>query len=108
MTHTVFTSNPAGLVDSHQRQLGAQVRASRLALNWPQDLLAEKAGIAIGALKNLESGRGASLRTLTSVICAMGRQEWLGQLTQAPALSRQRARTANVLHPRPISGNIAP
>ena len=115
MTHTVFPSKQSSLVEIHQRQLGTQIRGARLAQNLPQDALAEKAGIAIGALKNLESGRGASLRTLTSVVCALGRQEWLSQLgtgslatdsplsiTTTTGKERQRARTIKMSGASPM------
>jgi len=115
MTHTVFSSKQSSLVEIHQRQLGTQIRAARLAQNLPQDALAEKASIAIGALKNLESGRGASLRTLTSVVCALGRQEWLSQLgtgllatdsplsiTTTTGKERQRARTIKMSGASPM------
>ena len=37
---------------------GRQVRAARALLNWKQDMLAEKALVALTALKRLESERG--------------------------------------------------
>jgi ribosome-binding protein aMBF1 (putative translation factor) len=37
---------------------GRQVRAARALLNWKQEMLAEKALIALTALKRLESERG--------------------------------------------------
>jgi len=37
---------------------GRQVRAARALLNWKQEMLAEKALVALTALKRLESERG--------------------------------------------------
>jgi hypothetical protein len=37
---------------------GRQVRAARALLNWKQEMLAEKARVALTALKRLESERG--------------------------------------------------
>ena len=37
---------------------GRQVRAARALLNWKQEMLAEKAMVALTALKRLESERG--------------------------------------------------
>jgi transcriptional regulator with XRE-family HTH domain len=37
---------------------GRQVRAARALLNWTQEMLAEKAVVALTALKRLESERG--------------------------------------------------
>ena len=46
---------------------GRQVRAARALLNWKQEMLAEKALVALTALKRLESERGlpVPLTTLT-------------------------------------------
>ncbi|MFO1195394.1 MAG: helix-turn-helix transcriptional regulator [Burkholderiaceae bacterium] len=81
--------------------LGEDLRAQRLQRNLTQQLLAERSGISVRALKNLESGHGATLRTLVSVLRALGRQDWLrsiapvatiNPLTMPDALSqRQRA-----------------
>ena len=40
---------------------GRQVRAARALLNWTQEMLAEKALVALTALKRLESERGLSV-----------------------------------------------
>ena len=37
---------------------GRQIRAARALLNWKQEMLAEKAVVALTALKRLESERG--------------------------------------------------
>jgi hypothetical protein len=37
---------------------GRQIRAARALLNWKQEMLAEKALVALTALKRLESERG--------------------------------------------------
>lgn len=37
---------------------GRQVRAAQALLNWKQEMLAEKALVALAALKRLESERG--------------------------------------------------
>ena len=41
---------------------GRQVRAARALLNWKQEMLAEKALVALTALKRLESERGLQVR----------------------------------------------
>jgi hypothetical protein len=49
--------------------------------------VAERAGIALNAVKNLESGRGATLRTLTRTLRVLNRTDWLGTLAPAVSIS---------------------
>ncbi len=44
---------------------GRQVRAARALLNWKQEMLAEKAVVALTALKRLESERGLPVHEST-------------------------------------------
>ena len=44
---------------------GRQVRAARALLNWTQEMLAEKAVLALTALKRLESERGLQVHETT-------------------------------------------
>ena len=44
---------------------GRQVRAARALLNWTQEMLAEKAVVALTALKRLESERGLTVHETT-------------------------------------------
>ena len=46
-------------------ELGRQVRALRLRQDLTQQQVADRAGIALNAVKNLESGKGATLHSLT-------------------------------------------
>lgn len=64
-------------VDELIAGLGEDLRAQRLQRNLTQQVLAERSGISVRALKNLESGNGATLHTLVSVLRALGRQDWL-------------------------------
>lgn len=72
----------ANTIAEHEAQLGERLRALRLNQNLDQVTLAERAGISVGALKNLENGAGSTLKTLIAVLRVLGRQEWL--LTIAP------------------------
>ena len=47
-----------------EAELGRQIRALRLRQNLGQRQLADRAGIALNAVKNLEGGKGATLRSL--------------------------------------------
>jgi ribosome-binding protein aMBF1 (putative translation factor) len=44
---------------------GRQVRAARALLNWKQEMLAEKAVVALTALKRMESERGLPVHEST-------------------------------------------
>lgn len=70
-----------------ERQLGAQVRALRLAIDLDQRTLADNANVGVSALRNLEAGRGVSLRTLVRVVRALGRGDWFEDLYPEPEVS---------------------
>jgi len=72
-------------IDEHLAALGEHLRALRLQRNVGQRALAEQAGVSLHALKSLESGAGSTLRTLVSVVRALGREDWLS--TIAPIAS---------------------
>lgn len=67
--------------------LGSQVRRARLIEDIDQASLAERANISIGALANLEHGRGARVQTLVRVCRALGREDWLASLEPERAKS---------------------
>jgi transcriptional regulator with XRE-family HTH domain len=71
--------------DELETALGIGVKAVRLDLNIDQHTVAARAGISVGALKNLENGRGSTVRTLVSVLKALDREDWLA--TIAPTAS---------------------
>lgn len=70
-----------------EAELGRQVRALRLRQDLNQQQVAERAGIALNAVKNLESGRGATLRTLTQTLRVLNRADWLNTLAPAVSIS---------------------
>ena len=70
-----------------EQELGAQVRALRLAIDLDQVTLAENANVAVSALRNLEAGRGVSLRTLIRVARALDRADWLRDFYPEPEVS---------------------
>ncbi|MEI8029653.1 MAG: helix-turn-helix transcriptional regulator [Comamonadaceae bacterium] len=74
-----MTSNT---IAEHETLLGERLKALRLNQNLDQKTLAARAGLSVGALKNLENGAGSTTRTLLSVLRALGREEWLS--TVAP------------------------
>lgn len=60
--------------------LGRGVRARRIERRLTQVELAERANVSIGALQNLENGRGSTTSTLVRVVHALGRDEWIESL----------------------------
>lgn len=68
-----------------ETELGQQVRLLRLRQNHDQRALAARAGVALNALKNLESGKGATLKTLIKILRALERADWIETL--APTVS---------------------
>lgn len=71
-----FKTTPYMSVEETLGDIGQSIRDYRLQKNLEQTTLAERAGISVGALQNLESGRGCSLATLVKVMRALGRGDW--------------------------------
>jgi transcriptional regulator with XRE-family HTH domain len=98
--------------DEWETVIGAEVRAARIAANLDQAELARRADISLGAVKNLEAGKGSTLKTLVRVVRALGRTEWLesltplitvsplAMLTKRPATPRQRVSRRRPRSPR--------
>jgi transcriptional regulator with XRE-family HTH domain len=66
---------------------GQQLRDLRLRRNIDQRQLAEQAGVALNAVKNLENGRGATMTSLVKVLRSLGRADWLETLAPAVTIS---------------------
>jgi len=67
--------------------LGRQLRDLRLRQNIDQRQLAEQAGVALNVVKNLEAGKGATVKSLVKVLRALGRVEWLDTLAPEVSIS---------------------
>lgn len=72
-------------VEEWEELVGSQIREARIAANLDQSMLAQRADVSIGAVRNLEQGKGSSLKTLVRVVRALDRTEWLETL--APTIS---------------------
>lgn len=59
------------------KALGESVRAARLADNLSLETLAERSGISITALRNLEGGKNASTITLLAVCKTLRCTDWI-------------------------------
>src|SRR5580765_24895 len=73
--------------DEWEAELGRQLRAVRLRQNLEQRELAARAGVALNAVKHLETGKGATVRSLVRVLRALGRADWLRTLAPAVSIS---------------------
>jgi len=70
-----------------EAEIGRHLRALRLRQELDQRQLADQAGIALNAVKHLESGKGATLRSLVKVLRALGRADWLETLAPPVSIS---------------------
>lgn len=92
----------AKTISEQESQLGECLKWFRLNLNLDQMTLAERAGISVGALKNLENGSGSTIKTLIAVLRVLGREEWLSTIAPVatinplnmPRASQQRQRAS--------------
>ena len=62
--------------------LGSGLKSARLALNISQLTAAERSGISLKAVRNLEEGRNSSTFSLLSLCAVLKRTDWL--MTIAP------------------------
>jgi transcriptional regulator with XRE-family HTH domain len=70
-----------------EAELGAQLRSLRLRRELDQRQLSQIAGVALNAVKNLESGKGARLTSLIKIVRVLGRADWLKSLAPEVSIS---------------------
>jgi transcriptional regulator with XRE-family HTH domain len=80
-------------------RLGARLRTQRLARNFTQAELAERAGCSLSALRRLESGGQGTLELVVRVAQALSLAEALQLLFELPALNSIAQAEAQVLTP---------
>jgi transcriptional regulator with XRE-family HTH domain len=73
--------------DEMEARLGAAVRRTRIAAGYSQAELALAANVAVSSVSALEGGRGSSTATLTRVVRALGRIDWLDALAPPITIS---------------------
>ncbi len=71
--------------DSPEAVLGARVRALRIERGLSQRELAAMANLSVGAIQHLESGTGATVRTLVRSLEALDARGWLDAVATPPA-----------------------
>lgn len=74
-------------VEEMEISIGEKLKALRLSRNIEQITLAERAGVSVRALRNLESGQGSTLKTLVCVVRALGKQEWLNTIAPVATIN---------------------
>jgi transcriptional regulator with XRE-family HTH domain len=67
--------------------VGEQIRRLRIANEMDQAQLASAANTSVGSIKNLENGKGSSLRTLILVVRALDAERWLNNLSPSISIS---------------------
>ena len=85
--------------------IGASVASHRLQANISQQVLAERCGVSLNAIRHLEHGTGATLWTFVQVCRILGKDRWsvdlepketLSPIAFAEALSKTRQVKARV------------
>jgi len=85
--------------------LGKNLKALRLQKNIDRKTLCARAGVSEHALRNLEDGKGTTLKTLIRTLKALERESWLSTIAPKTSINplhlvrekapRQRARRKN-------------
>jgi transcriptional regulator with XRE-family HTH domain len=68
-------------------ELGRRLRARRLMQEWSQLELAQRAGLSVGTIKNMEGKGQASLESFVQVVAALGLADDLGELFRSKMVS---------------------
>ena|SRR5579864_8270727 len=81
-----------------ETMLGENLKALRLLKNLARKTLCKQAGISESALRHLEGGQGATLKTLIRVVKTLDRESWLTSI--APQVSINPLHMVRAKHPR--------
>jgi len=76
-----------GSIETILMDVASMLRRERLQSNLSQQTVAERSGISISAVKNLESGKDASLSTFIQVCRTLGKDDWIMSLGPANEVS---------------------
>jgi len=74
-------------VEEWEKTVGDQIREMRIRMSMDQRVLADRAGVSWSAVKNLEGGKGVTLKTLIKVLRILERTEWLESLSPVTTVS---------------------
>lgn len=67
--------------------LGSNLKTLRLQKNLDRKTLCEQAGVSLNALRHLETGQGATVKTLIRIIRALDRQEWFSSVAPIASIN---------------------
>jgi transcriptional regulator with XRE-family HTH domain len=70
-----------------EEMLGEHIKTLRLQKNIDRQSLCAQAGVSETALRNLEGGKGATIKTLTRVVKALNKESWLHSLAPAASIN---------------------
>ncbi|MFA7062080.1 MAG: helix-turn-helix transcriptional regulator [Pedobacter sp.] len=68
-------------IEEWEQTLGVHIRTLRLQRNIDQRELAAQAGVALNAVKRLESGQTVTTKTLISILRVLNRTDWIEALS---------------------------
>jgi len=71
-------------IDEQLGAIGLALRDRRVRANLTQEDLAQRADVSLGAIQNLEHGKGSSVRTLLRVTRFLGTDQWVEALHPPP------------------------
>jgi transcriptional regulator with XRE-family HTH domain len=74
-------------IEELQSTLGERLKDLRISRNYSQQQLADKAGVSLKTLRNLELGHGSSTETLLRTLKALQTVEALDMLVPKPTIS---------------------
>jgi len=86
--------------DELEHLLGSHLRALRIRRSFTQRALAERANVSLGAVRNAESGRGATIRTLVRILKVLERTDWIEALAPQVSVSPLQVLTSRSRRPR--------
>ena len=69
------------------KRIGEALKAHRLRQNIPQNVLAERSGISLTAVKRLENGDGATLGSFVLVCRTLGLDHWIAEMEPRDEIS---------------------
>ena len=70
-----------------EETLGENIKTLRLQKNIDRQSLGAQAGVSETALRNLEGGKGATLKTLTRVVKALNKESWLNSIAPQASIN---------------------
>lgn len=80
-------ANTIKSTSDYEIMIGEQIRRLRISSGIDQLQLASAANISVGAVKNLEGGKGSSLKSLIMILRTLKAEQWLNTLSPETSVS---------------------